>query len=79
MATINIRGIDSVGLINKVTQIISNHMNVNIKSINISTEDGIFEGIITLKIHNVSFLQQLTKKLEKIEGISSITRTYKHQ
>ena len=61
MATINIRGIDSVGLINKVTQIISNHMNVNIKSINISTEDGIFEGIITLKIHNVSFLKQLTK------------------
>ena len=79
MATINIRGIDSVGLINKVTQIISNHMNVNIKSINISTEDGIFEGIITLKIHNVSFLKQLTKKLEKIEGISSISRTYKHQ
>ena len=52
----------------KVTQIISNHLNVNIKSININTEDGIFEGIITLKIHNVSFLKQLTKNLEKLKG-----------
>tara|TARA_B100000902_G_scaffold370586_1_gene395824 strand:+ start:1311 stop:3509 length:2199 start_codon:yes stop_codon:yes gene_type:complete len=79
IATINIKGIDSVGLMNRVTQIISNQMNVNIKSININTEDGIFEGIITLKVHNVSFLKSLTKKIQKINGISSITRTYKHQ
>jgi GTP pyrophosphokinase len=78
VATINIKGIDSVGLMNKVTQIISNQMNVNIKSINISSNDGIFEGIITLKVHNVSFLKELTIKLEKVEAISSITRTYKH-
>ena len=78
IATINIKGIDSVGVMNKVTQIISNHMNVNIKSINISSNDGIFEGIITLKVHNVTFLKQLTTKLKKIKAISSITRTYKH-
>ncbi len=78
IATINIKGIDSVGVMNKVTQIISNHMNVNIKSINISSNDGIFEGIITLKVHNVAFLKQLTTKLKKIKAISSITRTYKH-
>ena len=79
VATINIKGIDTVGLMNKVTQIISNQMNVNIKSINIKSDDGIFEGIITLKVHNVSFLKKLTKKLEKVKAISSITRTYKHQ
>tara|TARA_B100001142_G_scaffold86763_1_gene88355 strand:- start:2200 stop:4401 length:2202 start_codon:yes stop_codon:yes gene_type:complete len=78
IATINIKGIDSLGLMNKVTQIISNQMNVNIKSINIGSHDGIFEGIITLKVHNVSFLTQLTIKLKKIKAISSITRTYKH-
>lgn len=78
IATINIKGIDSVGLMNKVTQIISNQMNVNIKSINISSDDGVFEGIITLKVHNVAFLQELTTKLEKVEAITSITRTYKH-
>ena len=79
VAAINIKGIDSgVGLMNKVTQIISNQMHVNIKSINITSDDGIFEGIITLKVHNVTFLQELTKKLKRIKAISSITRTYKH-
>ena len=63
---------------NKVTQIISNQMNVNIKSINITSDDGVFEGIITLKVHNVSFLKELTTKLQKVEAITSITRTYKH-
>jgi GTP pyrophosphokinase len=78
IATINIKGIDKVGLMNNVTQIISNQMNVNIKSINISSYDGIFEGIITIKVHNVTFLKELTDKLGKVEAISSITRTYKH-
>ena len=79
VAAINIKGIDSgVGLMNKVTQIISNQMHVNIKSINITSNDGIFEGLITLKVHNVSFLTELTTKLKKIKAISSITRTYKH-
>ena len=78
VATINLKGIDRLGLMNKVTQIISNQMNVNIKSMNITTEDGLFEGIITLKVHNVAFLKELTKKLEKVKSITSITRTYKH-
>jgi len=78
VAAINIKGIDSLGLMNKVTQIISKQMNVNIKSINITSDDGVFEGIITLKVRNVSFLKELTAKLEKIKAITSITRTYKH-
>ena len=53
-------------------------MHVNIKSINITSNDGIFEGIITLKVHNVNFLDELTNKLKKIKAISSVTRTYKH-
>ena len=78
IASINIKGIDRVGLMNKITQIISNQMHVNIKSINISSDDGIFEGTITLKAHNATFLKELTTKLKKIKAISSITRTYKH-
>ena len=78
VATINIKGIDSLGLMNKVTQIISKQMNVNIKAINITSNDGVFEGIITLKVRNVYFLKELTAKLKKIKAISSITRTYKH-
>ena len=78
VAAINIKGIDSLGLMNKVTQIISNQMNVNIKSINISSHDGVFEGVISLKVRNVSFLKELTTKLKKVEAITSMTRTYKH-
>ena len=78
VATINIKGIDSLGLMNKVTQIISKQMNVNIKAINITSNDGVFEGIITLKVRNVYFLKELTTKLKKIKAITSITRTYKH-
>ena len=78
LASINIKGIDRVGLMNKITQIISNQMHVNIKSINITSDDGIFEGTITLKAHNVTFLKELTDKLKKIKAISSVTRTYKH-
>ena len=65
-------------MINKVTQIISKQLNVDIKSININTNDGVFEGDITLKVHNDTFLNEITKKLEKIEGIVNISRTYKH-
>jgi GTP diphosphokinase / guanosine-3',5'-bis(diphosphate) 3'-diphosphatase len=78
VTAINIKGIDSLGLMNKVTQIISKQMNVNIKAINITSNDGIFEGIITLKVRNVSFLKELIAKLEKIKAITSITRIYKH-
>ena len=78
LATILIEGIDSLGLTNKITQIISNQMNVNIKSIIINSEDGIFNGKISLQVHNVNFLDSLTQKLEKIDGVTSIKRTYDH-
>ena len=78
VATILVEGIDSLGITNKITQIISNQMNVNIKSININSEGGIFNGKISLQVHNVNFLDSLTNKLEKIEGLSSIKRTYDH-
>ena len=79
IANLNLNGIDSVGLINKVTQIISKQMHVDIKAINVSTDDGVFDGEITLKVHNEKFLSEITKKLKKIDGIDKITRTYKHR
>lgn len=77
IAYLMIKGIDRIGLMNNVTKVISAQMNVNIKSVNIVSNDGLFEGEITLKIHNVSFLNALIKKLKKIEGIKTIERSYK--
>ena len=77
IAYLNIKGIDRIGLMNNVTKVISAQMNVNIKAVNIISNDGLFEGEITLKIHNVNFLNSLIKKLKKIDGLQSIERSYK--
>jgi len=77
IAYLNIKGIDRIGLMNNVTKIISSQMNVNIKAVNIISNDGVFEGEITLKIHNVSFLNSLIKKLKTIDGLKTIKRSYK--
>ena len=50
---IYIKGIDSMGLLNEVTQVISRQLNVNIRKLTIETEDGIFEGKIQLWVHDV--------------------------
>ena len=67
-----------LGLINSVTKIISSQMNVNMRAININSKDGIFEGEITLFVRNVSVLNSLTKKLQNVDGVTKINRTYKH-
>ncbi len=77
-AIIKIHGIDHVGMVNEITQIISNNMNVNIHNLNISGDDGLFEGNITVSVKNRSQLQKLCDNIKKIEGIHTVDRIYKH-
>ncbi len=72
-----IRGIDTVGLVNQVTQIISTDMNVNIRSINIAGDEGVFEGLITVVVQDINHLNKIMEKLRKIEGVTSVDRKYK--
>ncbi|MCC5916643.1 MAG: bifunctional (p)ppGpp synthetase/guanosine-3',5'-bis(diphosphate) 3'-pyrophosphohydrolase [Cryomorphaceae bacterium] len=74
-----LRGIDTVGLINKVTQIISNQLHVNIKSINIAGNAGIFEGIITVIVEDKMHLNQVVEQLKQVEGITSVERRFKNR
>ncbi len=76
-AVLVIRGIDTVGLVNKVTQIISTDMNVNIRSINIAGDEGVFEGLITVMVQDIIHLNKIMEKLRKIEGVTSVDRKYK--
>ncbi|MDG2058633.1 MAG: bifunctional (p)ppGpp synthetase/guanosine-3',5'-bis(diphosphate) 3'-pyrophosphohydrolase [Flavobacteriales bacterium] len=78
IATIHVKGIDRLGLINNVTKIISSQMNVNMRAININSDDGVFEGEITLFVHNVTVLNTLTEKLKNVDGVTKIKRIYKH-
>ncbi|WP_372767324.1 bifunctional (p)ppGpp synthetase/guanosine-3',5'-bis(diphosphate) 3'-pyrophosphohydrolase [Lutibacter sp.] len=77
-AIIKILGVDHVGMVNEITQIISNNMSVNIQSLNISGHDGLFEGNITVTVKNRLQLQKLCDRLKKIEGIDTVDRIYKH-
>ena len=71
---IYIKGIDSMGLLNEVTQVISRQLNVNIRKLAIETEDGIFEGKIQLWVHDVEDVKTICNNLKKIQNIKQVSR-----
>lgn len=71
-----IRGIDTVGLVNQVTQILSNDLNVNIRSMNIAGDEGIFEGLITVVVNDKMHLSKVIEELKQIEGVTSVERRF---
>jgi len=73
-ASLKITGIDNLGLVNEVTKIISSHLNVNIHKLNISGEQGFFQGEITVNVKNNKQLVNLIQQLKKIEGIDKVVR-----
>jgi len=74
VAAIKIVGIDQLGLVNKLTDIISKQENVNMKSITFETEDGVFEGRLKVMVYDTVHLDQLTRKFEAIEGVQRVMR-----
>ena len=77
IAHLNIKGIDRVGMVNEVTQILSNNLKINIQSINISSLDGIFDGLITVVIQDKKSLDSVIETLKKAEGITAVKRKFK--
>lgn len=74
LARIKIRGIDRLGLANEITRIISYELNVNMRNINISVNNGIFEGTIDLYVHHSNDLNNLIMKISGIKGIDYVGR-----
>ena len=72
---VEIKGIDSIGLVNKITNIISSHMNVNMKLVNFNTDDGLFYGRINLSVKNNVHLEKLMKQILRIDGVNSVSRS----
>jgi GTP diphosphokinase / guanosine-3',5'-bis(diphosphate) 3'-diphosphatase len=75
-ATLKITGMDSLGLTNQLTKVISNNMHVNIQSISLSGNAGIFNGQITVVVQNNTILKKLMDNIKKIDGIDKVTRIY---
>ena len=73
-AVLKITGMDSLGLTNELTKVISNQMHVNIQSISLSGEAGIFNGQVTVVVQNNTILKRLIENIKKIDGIDKVTR-----
>ena len=74
LGRLRIKGVYSPDAINEVTKVITNKLDVNLRSINIDCHDGIFEGKIDVYVHNNDFLTELINKLSKIKEVSHVTR-----
>ncbi|MBN2347440.1 MAG: bifunctional (p)ppGpp synthetase/guanosine-3',5'-bis(diphosphate) 3'-pyrophosphohydrolase [Bacteroidales bacterium] len=74
LVRVAIRGTDRFGVYNEITTVISKQLNVNIRTINLASHDGIWEGSIDLYVHNTKDLNNLILNISKIKGVDSISR-----
>jgi GTP pyrophosphokinase len=74
LARISMTGVDRIGLVNDLTNIISSELKVNMTNISFGVRDGIFEGIIDLYVHHTQDLNNLILKISNVRGIESIKR-----
>ena len=74
LAGLKIIGTDRVGLINDISTVISSELKVNMRSISIDTDSGIFEGTIMLYVNDTRHLDLLIEKLEKVTGVVKVSR-----
>ncbi len=77
-AVLIITGMDFLGLTNELTKVISSNMNINIQSISLTTEAGLFNGKVAVIVKNNSILEKMMAKIRKIDGIDKVTRVYKN-
>jgi len=74
LGAVKVIGEDRVGLVNDLTEVLSKSMQTNMKSINVSSEGGMFEGILTLYITDLKHLEKVIKRLERVEGVKTVLR-----
>ena len=71
---LKIIGMDDVGVVSKITNVISGEMRLNISAITIESKEGLFEGTIRLFVHDKEQLDELVKRLKSLQGIHSVDR-----
>jgi GTP diphosphokinase / guanosine-3',5'-bis(diphosphate) 3'-diphosphatase len=74
LSGIKIRGIDDMGILNNLTSLISSEYNLNIRSINIDSNAGTFEGTVMLYVNDTQHLNNLIGKIKKIQGVKQVFR-----
>jgi GTP diphosphokinase / guanosine-3',5'-bis(diphosphate) 3'-diphosphatase len=71
---LKIYGMDDVGIVNKITSVISGELRINISAITIESREGVFEGTIKLFVHDKEELDELVRRLKNLQGIQSVER-----
>lgn len=74
-ATISLKGIDRIGMLNEVTKVISDQFDVNIHKVTISCDEGIFAGVFELLIHDRSDVETVMNGLKTIDGVQEVNQT----
>ena len=72
--TIYMKGLDSIGTLGKITEIISKKMNVNMNKLVIESKEGLFEGTISVMVHSLKDVDKIQKELKKIKNITTVVR-----
>ncbi|RNC64065.1 bifunctional (p)ppGpp synthetase/guanosine-3',5'-bis(diphosphate) 3'-pyrophosphohydrolase [Proteiniphilum sp. X52] len=75
LASIVFTGIDRVGILGTILSKLSEDVVVNIQSVNVSTNDGIFEGVFNIHVHSAEEVNQLCAKIAKVDGVSTVHRS----
>jgi len=74
IGAVKVIGEDRVGMINDLTDVLSKSLKTNMKSINVSSDSGMFEGILTVYVDNISHLHKIMARLSKVEGVKNVLR-----
>ncbi len=74
VAGLSVMGEDTPGILTDISHAIVSYQNTNIKSININTADSMFEGSVTLYVHNIEHLNRIIERLKKLKGVYSVER-----
>ena len=72
--SIDLTGIDKIGLLNNITNVISENMNINIRKLNLETDGGVFKGNIIISVKTNNLVNKVIEKLKKLNGIEKVNR-----
>ena len=74
VATLKVLGRDDIGIVSSITSVINKTDNCLLRSISVQAEGGLFEGMLTVNISNISLLDELTKKILNVKGVKQVDR-----
>lgn len=74
LGAVRVIGEDRVGMINDLTDVLSRSLKTNMKSINVNSDSGMFEGLLTVYVNDIDHLDQIIQRLQKVEGVKSVFR-----